>query len=96
MTLIMTLKTKISRLPTYVTWLILTRLKSRKLEILLGSKIGCECTECNCQEKFEMIETEELLNLIQHGRLNQEQIIFLKTRVGSRICKLCFIGKHKK
>jgi len=62
----------------------------------LGSKIDCECTECNCQEKFETIETEELLNLIQHGRLTQEQITFLNTRIGSRACKQCFIGNHYK
>ena len=43
-----------------------------------------------------MIETEELLNLIQHGRLNQEQITFLKKRVGSRVCKQCFLGEHPK
>ncbi len=59
----------------------------------MGTKIPCECT-CGCKEIFEIIETEELLNLIQHGRLNEEQIAFLKTRVGSRVCKLCFIGKH--
>ena len=60
----------------------------------MGSKIDCECSECTCQERFETIETEELLNLIQHGRLNQEQILFLKNRVGSRICKQCFLGEH--
>ena len=43
---------------------------------------------------FEIVETEELINLIQHGRLTPEQISFLKFRVGSRICKQCFIGKH--
>ena len=76
---------------------IFTRLKFHKqLAILLGSKIDCECSECNCKEKFETIETEELINLIQHGRLTQEQIAFLKTRVGSRICKQCFIGNHYK
>ena len=62
----------------------------------MGSKINCQCIECNCQEKFEIIETEELLNLIQHGRLNPEQISFLKTRVGSRLCKQCFIENHHK
>ncbi|KAF6242170.1 hypothetical protein C6988_09785 [Nitrosopumilus sp. b1] len=61
----------------------------------MGSKINCQCTECNCNENFEIVETEELINLIQHGRLNQEQIAFLKTRVGSRICKYCFTGKHR-
>lgn len=59
----------------------------------MGSQIPCECT-CGCNEIFETIETEELLNLIQHGRLSDVQITFLKTRIGSRICKFCFIGKH--
>ena len=62
----------------------------------MGKKINCECTECNCQKIFETIETEELINLIQHGRLNSEQISFLKTRVGSRTCKQCFVEKHYK
>ena len=43
---------------------------------------------------FEIIESEELLNLIQHGRLSDEQIAFLKTRVESKICKECSLGKH--
>jgi len=60
----------------------------------LGSKIGCQCSKCGCKITFETIETEELLNLIQHGRLNQEQIEFLKCRMGSKICKQCFIGNH--
>ncbi|MFQ5781815.1 MAG: hypothetical protein ACE5GR_02010 [Nitrosopumilus sp.] len=62
----------------------------------MGSIINCKCSECNCQEKFETIETEELLNLIQHGRLSQTQINFLKTRVGSKVCKQCITGKHFK
>ncbi|MDH3312318.1 MAG: hypothetical protein OEM28_04115 [Nitrosopumilus sp.] len=62
----------------------------------MGEKINCGCTECNCQEIFEIIETEELINLIQHGRLNSEQISFLNTRVGSKICKQCFVEKHYK
>jgi len=41
-----------------------------------------------------VIDGEALLNLIQHGRLDDEKIAFLKTRVGSKICKHCFIGKH--
>jgi len=60
----------------------------------MGSKINCQCTECNCQEKFETIDTEELINLIQHGRLTPDQIYFLKTRVGSKLCKPCFAEKH--
>ena len=62
----------------------------------MGEKINCECAECNCQETFEIIEIEELINLIQHGRLSSEQASFLKTRVGSKICKQCFVGKHFK
>ncbi len=50
--------------------------------------------KCNCNKKFETVETEELLNLIQHGRLNQEQIMFLRTRIGSKLCKQCFIDEH--
>ena len=60
----------------------------------MGSKIDCECSECDCPNTFELIDGEELLNLIQHGRLNSEQIAFLKSRVGSKMCKQCFIGKH--
>ena len=62
----------------------------------MGLRINCECAECKCKSNFEMIETEELLNLIQHGRLNSEQITFLKKRVGSRVCKECFVGEHHK
>ena len=54
---------------------------------LLGEKLSCECTQCLCKNEFEIIETEELINLIQHGRLTSEQIDFLKNRVGSRMCK---------
>ena len=61
----------------------------------MGLKIDCQCSVCNCKENFETIEGEELLNLIQHGRLSDEQIAYLKTRVGSKICKQCFAGKHK-
>jgi len=42
-----------------------------------------------------MVDGEELLNLIQHGRLDDEKIAVLKTRVESKICKHCFAGKHK-
>jgi len=62
----------------------------------MGVKINCECTKCKCQGKFETVETEDLINLIQHGRLTQEQISFLNTRIGSRICKQCFRDNHYK
>lgn len=60
----------------------------------LGAKIDCQCSKCSCKVNFEIIDGEELLNLIQHGRLDDEKIEFFKTRVGSRICKHCFVGKH--
>ena len=58
------------------------------------SIINCECEKCNCSRKFEVINGEELLNLIQHGRLTPEQSTFLKSRVGSKLCKFCFIDEH--
>ena len=64
------------------------------MQNLMGERIRCKCGLCNCQKEFEIIETEELINLIQHGRLNQEQINFLKRRVDCRTCKQCFIGNH--
>lgn len=64
--------------------------------VILGLKIDCECTECSCKVNFEMINGEELLNLIQHGRLDDEKIAVLKTRVGSKVCKHCFVGQHYK
>ncbi len=64
------------------------------LEPILAEKIQCQCPKCDCQEEFEPIETESLLNAIQHGRLNQGQIDFLKSRVGSNTCKRCFCGQH--
>ena len=60
----------------------------------MGLKIDCQCSKCDCKVNFEVINGEELLNLIQHGRLTDEQISFLKTRVESKICKHCFAGKH--
>jgi len=56
--------------------------------------MDCQCTECNCKVNFEIIDGEELLNLIQHGRLDDEKIEFLKTKVGSKLCKHCFVGEH--
>ena len=63
---------------------------------LMGKITTCHCSACACQQEFELVETEELLNLIQHGRLTEEQITFLKSRVGSNLCKQCFIGNHQK
>lgn len=60
----------------------------------MSSKINCQCSDCKCTEKLEVVKTEELLNLIQHGRLNEKQIKFLKTRVGSKKCKNCHVGNH--
>jgi hypothetical protein len=64
--------------------------------VILGLKIDCKCTECSCKVNFEMVDGEELLNLIQHGRLDDEKIAVLKTRVGSKVCKHCFVGQHYK
>ena len=60
----------------------------------MDSIINCKCEKCNCSREFEAINGEELLNLIQHGRLTPEQITFLKSRVGSKLCKFCFIDEH--
>ena len=60
----------------------------------MTSKITCKCSDCNCQKEFEIIEIEELLNLIQHGRLNQKQIEFLKTQMKSKLCKECSTRNH--
>ena len=40
--------------------------------------IRCQCTECDCHKEFESIDKEELLNVIQQGRLNSKQIEFAK------------------
>ena len=61
---------------------------------MLASKIKCQCSKCDCKEEFELIERESLLNAIQHGRLSEDQIEFLKRRVGSLTCKRCFRGQH--
>ena len=60
----------------------------------MGSIINCECEKCNCNREFETIDGEELLNLIQHGRLTEEKVTYLKSRVGSKLCKSCFIDEH--
>lgn len=64
--------------------------------IHLGRRINCECTMCSCKVEFPIIHSDELLNLIQHGRLNEEQTKFLQNRIDNRICKECFRGKHYK
>ena len=56
----------------------------------------CQCKNCNCKEEFEPIDSEELLNVIQHGRLNQKQIDFAKKRIGSKLCEKCFGKNHLK
>ena len=57
--------------------------------------ITCRCTECDCHKEFESIAQEELLNVIQHGRLNPKQVAFAKKRLGSSICEQCFTGNHQ-
>ena len=64
------------------------------LELHMGSIINCECEKCSCNGEFEAIDGEELLNLIQHGRLTQEKATYLKSRVGSKLCKSCFMDEH--
>ena len=62
-------------------------------------KITCECVECICPTQFEIITSENLLNLIQHGRLTQDQIFFLKNRVDSRFVRIVLlecIATHNK
>jgi len=58
--------------------------------------ISCQCSECDCHKEFESIDKEDLLNVIQHGRLNPKQIEFAKKRIGSMMCERCFEGKHLK
>ena len=60
----------------------------------MGSIINCEREKCSCNVEFEAIDGEELLNLIQHGRLTQEKSIYLKSRAGSKLCKSCFTDEH--
>ncbi|MCH9658884.1 DUF1899 domain-containing protein [archaeon] len=61
----------------------------------MTTRIVCECQLCDCNAKFVAVDTEDLINLIQHGRLTQEQTDGLKVRVGSRSCKQCFVGNHQ-
>ena len=64
--------------------------------IVLGLRISCECTECICKVEFPIIHSDELLNLLQHGRLDEKQSELLRSRIDSRVCKECFVGKHYK
>ncbi len=56
----------------------------------------CQCEKCNCKQEFEPINQEELLNVIQHGRLDQKQIDFALKRIGNKLCEKCFNGNHIK
>lgn len=58
--------------------------------------LRCQCLICDCRIEFESIDKEELLDIIQHGRLNPKQTAFAKKkkRLGSSICEQCFVGKH--
>ncbi len=58
--------------------------------------LKCQCIVCDCHKEFESISKEDLLNVIQHGRLNPKQIEFANKRLGSSICEQCFVGKHGK
>ncbi len=59
----------------------------------MSKKIKCQCS-CNCTEEFESIDKELLLNLITHGRVDAKRAEYLTSRVGSKLCKNCFTGKH--
>ena len=61
----------------------------------MPDRIKCQC-RCNCYEKFEPIDQELLLNLITHGRVDAKRAEYLKSRVGSKVCKNCFTGEHQK
>ena len=56
----------------------------------------CKCPKCDCPEEFESLDGEQLLNVIQHGRLSPKQIEFAKKRIGSTICDKCYVGEHQK
>lgn len=56
----------------------------------------CQCDKCMCDEEFDSIDKEHLLNTIQHGRLDQKQIDFAMKRIDSNLCEKCFIGIHSK
>ena len=60
----------------------------------MPAKINCQCDECPCSEEFEPIDKEMLLNLITHGRVDTKRAEYLTSRVGSKLCKNCFTGKH--
>ena len=60
----------------------------------MPEKVECKCKDCNCTEKFEPIDKELLLNLIAHGRVDSNRAKYLTSRVGSKLCKNCFLGNH--
>ncbi len=60
----------------------------------MGDLTRCSCNICNCTEEFEIIDKEEFLNLVIHGRLEQSQINSIKKRIGIDICKNCLLENH--
>ncbi len=58
----------------------------------MSKKIKCQCSDCGCSEEFESIDRELLLNLITHGRVDAKRADYLSSRVGSNLCKNCFLG----
>ena len=57
--------------------------------------IKCQCNECKCNAEFEQIDKELLLNLITHGRVDAKRAEYLTSRIGSKLCKNCFLKNHK-
>ncbi|AJZ75424.1 hypothetical protein SU86_002390 [Candidatus Nitrosotenuis cloacae] len=55
----------------------------------------CQCEKCHCSEEFEPIDKENLLNTIQHGRLDKKQIEFAMKRLDNVLCEKCFLNKHQ-
>lgn len=64
------------------------------LPSVLLSFIQCQCNKCDCKREFEQIDKELLLNLITHGRVDEKRAEYLKNRIGSKLCKNCFLENH--